>query len=65
MLQGIQKYAKAAACRGEAYSAESLLMALVFQQQKMISQLIKNLSRDDRQKDNSNQNKANSLNEGL
>jgi hypothetical protein len=37
MLEEIREYAKAAASKGEAYSAESLLMALIFQQQKMIS----------------------------
>jgi hypothetical protein len=37
---------KAAAARGEPYSAaESLFMALIFQQQKMISQLIEKPSK--------------------
>jgi hypothetical protein len=43
-------YVKAAISRGESYSAESLFMALIFQQQKMISQLIAKLSEYKRQK---------------
>jgi hypothetical protein len=35
-----EEYSKAAEARGESYSTESLFMALIFQQQKMISQLI-------------------------
>jgi hypothetical protein len=38
-------YAKAAMARGEPYSAESLFMALIFEQQKMISQLIDRLAK--------------------
>ena len=38
-------YAKAAIARGESYSAESLFIALIFQQQKMISQLIDRLAK--------------------
>ena len=51
MLEEIQEYTKAVAVKGEAYSTESLLMALIFQQQKMISHVIKNLSEDNRKKD--------------
>ena len=43
-------YVKAASSRGESFSAESLFMALIFQQQKMISQLIAKLSEYKRQK---------------
>jgi hypothetical protein len=39
-----EEYSKAAAARGEGYSAESLFMALIFQQQKIISSLIDKLS---------------------
>lgn len=37
-------YLRAASFKGESFSAESLFMALIFQQQKMISQLIAKLS---------------------
>jgi hypothetical protein len=40
-----EEYSKAAAARGEPYSAESLFVTLIFQQQKMISQLIDKLSK--------------------
>jgi hypothetical protein len=40
-----EKYTKAPNAKGEYNSAESLFMALIFQQQKMISQLINRLSR--------------------
>jgi hypothetical protein len=39
-------YANAVNTKGESFSAESLFMALIFQQQKMISQLIAKLSSD-------------------
>jgi hypothetical protein len=35
-----EQYSKAVNSKGENYSTESLFMALIFQQQKMISQLI-------------------------
>jgi hypothetical protein len=38
------EYDKAVNSKGENYSTESLFMALIFQQQKMISQLISKLS---------------------
>jgi hypothetical protein len=38
--------AKAVNAKGENYSTESLFMALIFQQQKMINQLIAKLSQD-------------------
>jgi hypothetical protein len=38
-----EEYASAFKTKGPQYSAESLFMALIFQQQKMISELIKNL----------------------
>ena len=38
-----EEYASAFKTKGPQYSAESLFMALIFQQQKMISKLIKNL----------------------
>lgn len=44
-IQDDEEYSKAAMARGKSYSAESLFMALIFQQQKMISHLIENLSR--------------------
>jgi hypothetical protein len=37
-------YVRAASFKGESFSAESLFMALIFQQQKMISHLIAKLS---------------------
>jgi hypothetical protein len=42
--QAQEQYAKALDAKGESYAAESLFMALIFQQQKMISQLIAKLS---------------------
>jgi hypothetical protein len=40
-----EEYAKAFNSKGEYNSAESLLMALIFQQQKIISKLIDKLSK--------------------
>jgi hypothetical protein len=54
MLEEIREYAKAVAIKDEAYSTESLLMALIFQQQKMISHVIKKLSKDNRKKHDNN-----------
>jgi hypothetical protein len=45
-----QEYAKAVNTKGENYSTESLFMALIFQQQKMISQLIAKLSSQEERK---------------
>jgi hypothetical protein len=42
--QDDKEYNKAAEARGESYSTESLVMALIFQQQKMISRLIEKMS---------------------
>jgi hypothetical protein len=42
----IEEYASAFKTKGPQYSAESLFMALIFQQQKMISELIKKLGSD-------------------
>ena len=39
-----QEYVKAVNTKGENYSTESLFMALIFQQQKMDSELIAKLS---------------------
>jgi hypothetical protein len=52
MLEEIREYSKAVAVKGQDYSTESLLMALVFQQQKMISHLSSKLCKDDNKKDN-------------
>src|SRR5919202_3053078 len=41
-----EQYRNAINSKGENYSTESLFMALIFQQQKMISQLIDRLSED-------------------
>jgi hypothetical protein len=61
MLNECQKeedYSKAFNAKGEYNSAESLFMALIFQQQKMISKLIDKLSRYQvNQKNNSDNNK--------
>jgi hypothetical protein len=38
-----EQYVNAVNSKGECYSAEELFMALIFQQQKMISQLIAKL----------------------
>jgi hypothetical protein len=46
MLEEIREYEIAVASKGEAYSAESLSVALIFQQQKMINHLINKLSKD-------------------
>jgi hypothetical protein len=40
-----EEYTKASDAKGEYNSTESLFMALIFQQQKMISQLIDELSK--------------------
>jgi hypothetical protein len=40
-----EEYSKATAARDESYSTESLFMALIFEQQKMISQLIERLAK--------------------
>jgi hypothetical protein len=48
MLNEFQKeeqYSKAFSAKGEYNSTESVFMALIFQQQKMISQLIDKLSK--------------------
>ena len=37
-------YVRAASSKGQSFAAESLFLALIFQQQKMISQLITKLS---------------------
>jgi hypothetical protein len=39
-----EEYASASKTKGPQYSVESLFMALIFQQQKMISELIKKIS---------------------
>jgi hypothetical protein len=61
MLNECQKeedYSKAFNAKGEYNSAESLFMALIFQQQKMISKLIDKLSKYQvNQKNNSDNNK--------
>jgi hypothetical protein len=61
MLNECQKeeeYTKAFDAKGEYNSAESLFMALIFQQQKMISKLIDKLSKYQvNQKNNSDNNK--------
>jgi len=41
-----EEYASAFKTKGPQYSTESLFMALIFQQQKMISELIKKLGSD-------------------
>jgi hypothetical protein len=41
-----EEYASAFKTKGSQYSAESLFMALIFQQQKMISELIKKIGSD-------------------
>jgi len=45
MLNECRKYGDAAIAKGDNYSTESLFMVLILQQQKMINQLIKKLSR--------------------
>ena len=54
MLEEIRQYSKAVTVKGESYSTESLLMALIFQQQKMISHVIKKLSGDNRKNHDNN-----------
>jgi hypothetical protein len=54
MLEEIRECSKAIAVKGQDYSAESLLMALVFQQQKMISHLISKLCKDNNNKKDNN-----------
>ena len=43
MLNECRKYHDAAIAKGDNYSTESLFMALILEQQKMINQLIKKL----------------------
>jgi hypothetical protein len=43
-----RQYSEAVTAKGEPFSAESLLMALIFQQQKMIETLIDELSKDNK-----------------
>jgi hypothetical protein len=45
-----EEYASASKTKGPQYSAESLFMALIFQQQKMISELINKIGSDQRMK---------------
>jgi hypothetical protein len=45
-LENEEEYASAFKTKGSQYSAESLFMALIFQQQKMISELIKKIGLD-------------------
>jgi hypothetical protein len=47
MLDECRKYGDAAIAKGDNYSTESLFMALVLQQQKMINQLIIHASNND------------------
>jgi hypothetical protein len=44
MLEDIKVYSESAKAKGENFSFESMCMALIIQQQKMINQLLKNLS---------------------
>ena len=50
MLDESREYSQAVTAKGEPYSAESLLMALIFQQQKMIDTLTDRLSKDNKNK---------------
>lgn len=43
MLNECRKYGDAAIAKGDNYSTESLFMALILEQQKLINQLIKKL----------------------
>jgi hypothetical protein len=45
-----EEYASAFKTKGPQYSTESLFMALIFQQQKMISELINKIGSDQRMK---------------
>ena len=46
-----EEYAETFKSKGPQFSAESLFMALIFQQQKMISRLIESLSSNQNKKD--------------
>jgi hypothetical protein len=46
-----EEYAEVLKSKGPQFSAESLFMALIFQQQKMISRLIESLSSNQNKKD--------------
>ena len=46
-----EEYLEAFKSKGSQFSAESLFMALIFQQQKMISRLIESLSSNQNKKD--------------
>ena len=52
MLEEIREYSESVAAKGQDYSAESLLMALIFQQHKMISHLVSKLCKDNKKEDN-------------
>ena len=52
MLEEIRQYSESVTAKGQDYSTESLLMALIFQQHKMISHLISKLCKDNNKKDN-------------
>src|SRR5919202_1144567 len=52
MLEEIRQYSESVISKGQDYSTESLLIALIFQQHKMISQLISKLCKDNNKKDN-------------
>lgn len=45
MLSESREYAEAVGAKGESYAAESLFMALILQQQRMINRLMDNLSK--------------------
>jgi hypothetical protein len=45
MLEESREYSKAVTAKGEPFSTESLMMALIFQQHKMIHQLTGSLSK--------------------
>ena len=46
MLSESREYAKAVTAKGEPYPAESLFMALILHQQKMISHLMDSISKE-------------------
>jgi hypothetical protein len=52
-----EQYRNAVNSKGENYTAESLFMALIFQQQKMISTLIDQLSSEDTKKNSKKEKK--------
>ena len=58
MLSESREYAKAVTAKGEPYQAELLFMALILQQQRMMSPLMDSISKEGLQQKNRKNNKS-------